>query len=170
MFKVNDVARVPSQLATALGTLAIAAMALHVSAEVLSRLFFGRSIFGTIEIISYFYMVAGSFLPLGSAQLNGQMVATDVFASIVPRAIRPVTDFLGRVISLLTCALLLWGSYVNAVAKTGIGESVSGMGAPIVIWPARWFLVVGLVALLLAQLVLLFNPAPESGPADEVRE
>ncbi|MCA0206217.1 MAG: TRAP transporter small permease [Proteobacteria bacterium] len=145
----------PSRLSTTLGAVATAAMALHISAEVLSRLVWGQSLFGTIEIISYYYMVAASFLPLASAQLQGQMITTDVFAKIVPARIRPVTDFLGRLVSLATCGMLIWAGWVQALAKTRVNEAISGLGAPVLVWPSRWMLVIGLAALFLAQLVQL---------------
>lgn len=155
MRRLLTIVTLPSHLCTGIGAIAVAAMALHVSAEVLARLFLGQSLFGTIEIISYYYMVAVSFLPLASAQAQGQMIATDVFARIVPAVIRPVTDFLGRLVSLATCAMLIWASWVQALSKTAVNEAISGLGAPVLVWPSRWFLVVGLGALFVAQLLQL---------------
>lgn len=149
------VAILPSRLSTTLGAISISAMALHISAEVLSRLIWGQSLFGTIEIISYYYMVAASFLPLASAQLQGQMISTDVFAKIVPARLRPATDFLGRLVSLATCGMLIWAAWAQALSKTRVNEAISGLGAPVLVWPSRWMLVIGLGALLLAQLIQL---------------
>ncbi|MCA2012149.1 TRAP transporter small permease [Cereibacter sphaeroides] len=168
MKPLKAAAILPSRLSTALGVVSVSVMALHISAEVLSRLFLGQSLFGTIEIISYYYMVAASFLPLASAQLQGQMIATDAFSKIVPAVLRPVTDFLGRLVSLATCGMLIWAAWVQALSKTAVNEAISGLGAPVLIWPSRWMLVIGLGALFLAQLVQLPRGARSDldGPAD----
>ena len=143
-----------------LGMAAVAAMACHVTVEVLSRLAFGRPLTGTIEIVSYFYMVAVTFLPLGNVQTRREHIVADAIANMLPKMIRPVTDFVGRLVSIAVGAFLLWGVTDMALRQTRIGEAVRAAYFDIPIWPARWMLTIGLGAMLLMMIVQLLSPQP----------
>lgn len=146
-----------SQGATWLAVVAAALMALHVSAEILSRLVLGHGLTGTIETVSYYYMVAVTFLPLGRVQVTRSHIIADAIAVIFPRPVRPLTDLLGELIALAIVGLLLWASINTAIDKSRIGELVVASNFDLPIWPARWLPPIGLGAMWLAMLAQLIS-------------
>lgn len=139
---------------------AAALMALHVSAEIVSRLVLGRGLTGTIETVSYYYMVAVTFLPLGRVQAHHDHIVADSLAMVVPRILRPITDLLGKLISVGVMALLLAGAISSALSKTEMGEYIVASTFDLPIWPARWFAVIGIGAMLLVMLAQLLGGRP----------
>ena len=53
-----------------LGAVAILLMTFHVTADVLFKVGFHYPIVGTLEVVTYFYMVACIFLPLADVQVG----------------------------------------------------------------------------------------------------
>ena len=139
---------------------AAAAMALHVSAEIVARSVFGTALGGTIEMVSYVYMVAVSFLPLGHVQTRRDHIAADAIANAVPRAIRSFTDFVGRLLSIAVTAFLFWAVADMAIRQTRINEVVEAAYFDIPIWPSRWLLPIGLGSMLIVMILQLFQPTP----------
>ncbi len=133
-------------------------MALHVSAEIIARRFFHYPIPGTIEIVSYFYMVAVSFLPLGYAQAANEHVSADAFVSVIPRRLRPYTDWLGKALSVIVCLVLLWATTEMAIQQTRLGEAVQSSYFDIPVWWTRWLVPLGLLSMVLVMLAQMFIP------------
>lgn len=139
---------------------AAALMALHVSAEIVSRLVLGRGPTGTIETVSCHYMVAVNFLPLGQVQAHHDHIVADSLAMAVPRILRPFTDLLGKPISVGVMALLLTGAISSALSKTEMGEYIVASTFYLSIWPARWVAVIGIGAMQPVMLAQLFGGRP----------
>ena len=133
-------------------------MALHVSAEIVMRRFFHYPLPGTIEIVSYFYMVAVSFLPLGYAQAANEHVSADAFVTVIPRPLRPYTDWLGKALSVIVCLVLLWATTEMAIQQTRLGEAVQSAYFDIPVWWTRWLVPLGLLSMVLVMLGQMFIP------------
>ena len=117
-------------------------MALHVAAE----------------IVAYFYMVAVSFLPLGFCQAKGEHVSADAFVSVIPRSLRPYAEWLGKMLSVIVCLILLWATTDMAIRQTLLGEAVRSAYFDIPVWLSRWLVPLGLLSMVLVMLAQMFMP------------
>lgn len=133
-------------------------MMLHILLDVLCRNFLNQPIPGTIEVVSAYYMVAIAYFPLAHISRGEGHIAVELFTSgLSARGQRT----LGVAVGLLTAvylALLLWASSVAAIDKTLEGEVRETARGFMDVWPSRWFLALGFLAMLaetIRQLLLL---------------
>src|SRR5690606_40657440 len=64
------------------GALGVIAMLLHVTADVISRQLFQRPVPATVEIVSRYYMVLISFLPLAWTERRNEMITVDILSGL----------------------------------------------------------------------------------------
>lgn len=127
--------------------LAMLLMMTQVTLDVFLRWLFGRPIPGTLEIVTYFYMVAVIFLPLGLVTYSRDHIVVELFTrGLGARGLAAVT-FFGNLLSLLYTLALTWLGAEKAIAMTLVNETWSAGIGDIVIWPSRWFIPLGCVAM-----------------------
>lgn len=132
-----------SSLALAVGCIATLLMMIHVSVAVVGRLVFHEAVGGTLETVTYIYMVAVVFLPLAAVQRRREQIIVEVFSHMLPKRQLAVLDGL---VGILGCAFMLtltWFSAHEAWAQTMIRETAPSTANPVPIWPARWLVVLG---------------------------
>ncbi|MBM3487255.1 MAG: TRAP transporter small permease [Alphaproteobacteria bacterium] len=136
-----------------LGFLLMLAMALHVVADVAAKYLFALPVFGTGEIVSYYYMVGLIFLPLAFVQRKKAHIMAELLTK--GWGTRPTAwlDLGYNTLMALFVALLVWRSAAEAIRATGVGEHVQGSGYFIYVWPARWMLPAGLGVMALYALL-----------------
>lgn len=61
-------------------------MMIHVTADVLLRTISDYGITGTLEVVSYYYMVCAIFLAFGYVELQNQHIRVDLFVQQMPRS------------------------------------------------------------------------------------
>jgi TRAP-type C4-dicarboxylate transport system permease small subunit len=125
-----------------IGAAAMILMMLQICADAGMRTLFNSSVPGTLEIVSFYYMVAVVFLPLGYIQLHRGHVIIELFTSgLGPRA-TSVLD--GIVYTLAACAMayFAWAAFNKAIAMNHLGEFVLGV-ILVLTWPARWMVFAG---------------------------
>lgn len=139
------------------GSAGLAAMMLHITGDVLFRALLHAPLTGTLEIVSTYYMIAVSFLPLGFIQSRRYHIEVELFTQRLSRrwlaALEAFAALLGLAIFLgigVSGALTAW---TNTLA----GEVVDATLFDITVWPTRWFLVFGCTAAALAALAALFD-------------
>lgn len=120
-------------------------MMVHVTVAVFLRVGFNEPLLGTIEIVSYFYMVAAIFLGIFVAAWQNAHIRVDVLANQFPRALRRLTDLAAELVTLAFFVVFAWGLWRTALQKTAQREEVDAIFAHLTVWPARWLAVVGLV-------------------------
>jgi TRAP-type C4-dicarboxylate transport system permease small subunit len=128
------------------------AMMIHITVDTVLRLF-NFPIYGTVEIVSAYYMVAAVFLPIAIVELYHQSISVDTVYQFLPRRLKLVcmiVVFLGSAIVYLTLAWTSWG---DSVRSFQVNEVVMGT-VPIIIWPSRFLMP---VSLLLAGAVCLWH-------------
>lgn len=157
-----------SNAGLAIGMFLTFAMVIHVSAEVVARQLFSRPLVATVEIVSFYYMVAVAFVPLGLVQRRQAHIVAEAIAAVVPKSLQGMSEILGKVLSVLVTAALLYSSALIAMRKTGFGEAVMTAHGELPTWPSRWLVVIGFSAMLLVMLVQLFEPF--KGTADETAD
>jgi TRAP-type C4-dicarboxylate transport system permease small subunit len=131
--------------ALALAVLAVLAMMLHVTGDVLAKYLLGAPFVGTIEMVSSYYMIGCVFLPLIAVQRDGQQIAVPFFTDrLAPRS-RAVINGLALLLTAAFVALLAWMGSQEAWTQTQSLETTSSTAAQFQIWPTRWFPVIGYV-------------------------
>ena len=63
-------------------------MMLHITLDVAARYFFNGQIVGTLEVVSFYYMVALVFLAFGFVELKHENIRVDLFVQMMPRRVR----------------------------------------------------------------------------------
>ncbi|MEO1191912.1 MAG: TRAP transporter small permease [Pseudomonadota bacterium] len=134
------------------GTIALIMMASHVIADVVGRIAFNQPVFGTTEIVSFYYMVATVCLPLAYMELRDNHITVEVVYNRLPFALRRITFVFSALMTALFFGLFAYQSWFDALRATASGEVVMGY-ALIEIWPSRYFLPISFGLLVLATLL-----------------
>ena len=103
-----------------LASLFLLVMMLHVCADVALKYLMSRPIEGTLEIVSYYYMVAAVFLPLAFVELTRSAVAVDLFFIMMPRAMKIAC--MGLVLLTMFTVPVLYCFAEEVKLKARIGE------------------------------------------------
>ncbi|MFD1697361.1 TRAP transporter small permease subunit [Roseibium aestuarii] len=135
-------------------------MMAHITVDVVVRFFFGGQLIGTLEIVSFYYMVIIVFLCLGFVELRGEHIRVDLFAQMMPKAIQLALYVFACLLGLIFFGLLFWQSTRDAISSTGRAEEAMS-NFTFYIWPARWALPVGFGAVWLAVLSNLLKSLAE---------
>ena len=146
-----------SRLATVfayLAMLAMVLMAFHVFGNVVVRILTRRDIAGTLEIVTYYYMVALVFLPMAFVEQAGGHIRADLLARYISKGLGTVIEVVMQIAMAVFFALLGWEAVGSAIEQTGRGEVIQGGGGLFIVWPARWMLPVGLALAALYALML----------------
>ncbi len=157
------------------GALAIVAgaalllMMIQTAADVFMANFFGRPIEGNLEIISTYYMVLVVFLPLAFVELRHEHINVDLFVRLLPEGVRRAVNAFGYLVSALFFGILAYQTWIDAVKSWRIDEVRMG-AIYVTIWPAKFALPLGFVAIMLAILLHAwkmitdpeFDPVPEN--------
>lgn len=114
-------------------------MMLHVCADVALKYLINRPIQGTLEVVSYYYMVWAVFLPLAFVELTRSAVSVELFFGMMPRLMRIGCIALVLVICALTYAGLARITWLDALRSLSRNEVVMGP-VTVVIWPSRFVL------------------------------
>lgn len=156
------------------GGVALLLMMLQTVLDLLMARAFGRPIEGNQEIVSVYHMVLVVFLPLAMVELRHEHISADLFVRLLPRRLQRAAYVLGCVISLGFFGILCYQTGVDALTSFRIDEvMMSSIYIPL--WPAKFALPIGFVAMLLVIVVNMlkaltdptFDPAPAAPLADE---
>lgn len=131
----------------------VLAMMVHVTLDVALKFLLRMPIQGTLEITSYYYMVAIVVLPMGFVELTRQSIAVELFHQMLPFRLQVVTIALVLLLSAAGYGGLAWISWPDALRAFAMKEIVMGT-VNIAIWPARFLLP---FALMVAALVCLMH-------------
>ena len=140
----------------ALASLFMLLMMAHITTDVIVRFFFDGRIIGTLEIVSYYYMVALVFLSLGFVELRHEHIRVDLFAQMMPPLVQLGLYLLACVLGMIFFGMLGWQSLRDALSATGRAEEAMS-NFTFYIWPARWALPIGFAGIWLAILTNLMK-------------
>ncbi|SDN99438.1 TRAP-type C4-dicarboxylate transport system, small permease component [Lutimaribacter pacificus] len=162
------------KLASFAGMACVVLMMIHVTADVAGRSFFGHPVPGTITVVSSFYMVALSFIPLAVAERLNAHISVDIIFERLPAWMKRALVSLNYLFVTTVLAFATVRTWQVAVDKTNIGAAIQQGTAMVPVWQSYWLLPVGLglMALLcVTKLGLsLVNPdalLDEQGPKTE---
>lgn len=134
------------------GGLALFAMMLHVCLDIFLREVLGIVVPGTLEAVSFFYMVACICLAFPIMQLAGEQVVVEVFLQGLSKAAQRPFELLGAVLTVIYAGYLAFAAFVGAVSATESGEMQLVGDMDLIVWPSRWVSVAGLAILTLIVL------------------
>lgn len=146
----------------------------HVIIDVIGRTFFNRPLPSTLEIAQYWWMVLIVFGALGYAMLRGEHVRATLVTDHLPQAARRGAEIVALLLLGIFAAGLAWYGWQAATKSMDIQEAVIA-AFPVPVWPFKWLLPLGAIALALQciasiyRVVVTGTPTSDSGlPAEEV--
>jgi TRAP-type C4-dicarboxylate transport system permease small subunit len=133
-----------------MGGVALVLIMVHVNLDVMLRYLLGAPLSGTIEIVSYYYMIALVFLPLAAVEKRNGHISVELLSQNLSDRHQRLLIGLVSLVSAGYFGLLAWRLWVDAVEKAEVGETYTG-SLSLPIWPPRFFMPLGcgLLAILL---------------------
>lgn len=160
----------------ALGEIAVVAMMVLITADVISRYVFNYVIDAGAEIVAHYFMVAIIYFALGDiTRAEGHLSATFFTDWMTARGKTLLEGF----IALVLCAFMLlvtWRTTISALEATRIGELLQASRTNLPIWPSRWILPFGCVTMAIYSFIVATDkfsgrsPAKDSDPLKEVEQ
>jgi len=122
----------------ALASVVTVAMMAHVVLDVAGKYLLNQPIHGTLEIVSFYYMVAVLFLPFAYVtRTEGQIIVELFTRRMAPRRLAWLEVGVGLV-TLVAMTVFAWKTGAAAVEKTIAGEFRESGVNIIQVWPSRW--------------------------------
>lgn len=138
-----------------LSGIALVAMMLHVSFDVAAKYLFHSPIKSTLDVVTYYYMVALTFLPLAAVERGGGHISVELLTQALPPRWRDRLAVLSLLVSCAFFGVLGAITLGTAIEKFHIGEYVMGT-LQLQVWPSRFFVPLGfglIATVCLAKLV-----------------
>lgn len=134
-----------------LASVALASMMLHVTLDVFLRYAFNRPLADTVEVVSFYYMIAVVFLPLAFVERNSEHIEVELFTQKLPLKIRNGLFIAARLFAVGFFGILTYITYIDAVGYMAIRETP--MGSDLRIWPTRFLLPLSFAILMITMLL-----------------
>lgn len=144
-----------TRLGTILGGIAIALMMVHVSLDVLCRHVFNSPLPGTLTMVTYYYMVIATFVPLAHAEAKQAHISVEVATDLMPLRVQHHLQGWMYLATATIVGLLAWRTWLEALKSMQLGASQVQGAETIAVWPAYFALPIG-AGLMTALLVLRF--------------
>lgn len=149
-----------------IGGLGVIALMLNIVADVVAKLVWNAPIQGTVEMSSYYYMVALVMLPMAYVEMQDQQISVDLLFNHFPIWLQKVALTFSCLAAAAILAVIAWRTGLDAMRALRVGEVVMG-GREVIVWPSRMVLPLGFglasfAALLRAVLVLRGTPITSS--------
>jgi TRAP-type C4-dicarboxylate transport system permease small subunit len=163
-----------ARISAFVGAAVLIAMMLQITVDVFMRNIVGAGFPATPDIVSRYYMVAVSFLPLAMTQIADRHIEATIFTDKLRGGARAAVLGLGILIGIAVFALLAYGTGAEAMKQTVRRAYVEAGTMHFPTWPSYWILPVSaalmLVVLMLRLLRLARGELRESGhdPLEEV--
>lgn len=127
-----------------LGAILVGMMALHVVLDVGGRYMFNFPLPGTVEFVSYYYMVGVIFGPLAFVQAQRGHFFAEIFTRRLPARTVAALDAICVLVTALLLGFLAWRTGAYAWAHTETRSQVQTAYYTIPTWPSRWMVPLGL--------------------------
>lgn len=129
---------------TALGYAGMGFLLGTVLTDVTLRFVFNQPIAGSIEYVSYWYMVAIAFCGIALAERYGEHIDAPLVFDRLPRSLRREFDIVSRVLFVILLVAIAWWGWQEALRQYDLGER--GGAAGVAIWPGRFLVPLGATA------------------------
>lgn len=145
-----------------LGGIATTFMMLHIGADIVGKYFFNYPIPATLEIVAWYYMVAGIFFPVAYVQLHRKHLMVELFTQKMSPKRVAALEVVTASVSLVYIGTLFFLTLQTAIKETANGEAQDATFFDLSVWPSRWILPIalGVMTLIVAlQIWQNFNAA-----------
>lgn len=112
---------------------------------------------GTLEIVSFWYMVALVFLAIPVAQAHGHHIRVELFTAAVPARVQQTIDLLVLLSCVALLGLFIWVSTEEALRQTSRMAVVEAGTGTIPVWPTRWLVPLSMATTALICLLQAFD-------------
>ena len=126
-----------------LGAAAMLLMMLHVVADVTGRYLFNHPLSGTLESVTYYYMVTVTALPFAYVTRMQGQITVEMFTSWLPQRWVSLLDCCAGILMLVYVSVLAWKIGEEAVTMTRLGEVQDAGSMQFITWPTRWVPAIG---------------------------
>ena len=145
--------RITSGLAL-LGAVGVVAMLIHITAYVIMRNLASAPIPATVEVVSYYYMVAIAFLPLAWAERRGDMISVEIFSHLLVGRVGRINAVFVSAVTFAAYLVLTYTTWTVAMRQFAARSYVISLSVAVPVWPSYFILP---VAFALAALVALYR-------------
>lgn len=145
--------RAVAWISAIVGSAVLMAMMLQITVDVFMRNFVGAGFPATADIVSRYYMVAVSFLPLAMTQVADRHIEATIFTDKLRGGARRAVLLFGTAIGIAVFALVAWGTGAEAMRQTARAAYVEAGTIHVPTWPSYWIVPVS-AALMLVVLAL----------------
>ncbi|MDF1802137.1 TRAP transporter small permease [Thalassovita sp.] len=155
-----------------IGSAVLVLMALQIVIDVFMRNVLGAGFPATADLVSKYYMILVSFLPIAYAELQRRHVEASVFTDMMPKPTHRWIYLFGFVLSFVVYAMLAWGTMKEALVQTGRGAYVEAGTIVFYTWPGYWILPVSFALMTIVlgvRLVEVSRGAFADIPADQAQ-
>ena len=168
---MDTVERLITRASMVVAAAALLMMMLQISADVLMRNLAGTAIPAISDMVSRYYMVAVSFLPLAATQIHNRHIEATVFTDKLRGLPRTVISVFTLIVSIGVFGLLTWGASQEALKQTARRAYIETGTLHFPTWPSYWILPIsfGLMALWLAALLCGDDRSKTTEEEDEAR-
>jgi len=125
-----------------LGGLGIVLMMVNVTSDVVLKAIWNTPIQSTIEISSYYYMVAIVMLPMALIELEDEQIVVDLLFNHYPDWLQRACLTMASAAAMGILAVMTWRTGQDAIRAFRVGEVVMG-NRDIIVWPSRCMLPLG---------------------------
>ncbi len=133
--------------------IAVSAMMLHITADILGKTLLRSPIHGTLEITTYYYMPIVALAPLAIVQYDRGHIFVELFSQMFGERLNNALDAFMSALTAVFFGLIGWFSFHEAVQKTVRSDYVYVVFFDLQTWPTRW--VVPVVAALVVTIATL---------------
>ena len=131
------------------GSIALFAMMLLTTVDVIGRYFFNKPVLGAFELTEFLVLIL-IFSFLAPSQAKKSHVAVDLIFQHFPARLRVVIDVLNHLLCMVFMGLIAYRCFIRALEIKEFGEATSNLG--IIKYPFAFFVVFGCAALTIEYL------------------
>lgn len=121
------------------------------------RHFFNMPLYGVVEVVSKYLMVAAVFLALPASVAAGMQIRIDALSGTLPEALRRVLERLFSLVAMMLFGLIAWNAGRTAWDSFQAGEIIAGR-INWIVWPSTALIALGALALCLRLAVEARDP------------
>lgn len=149
--------RILAKITTWVGSAVLMLMALQIVIDVFMRNVVGAGFPATADLVSKYYMIAVSFLPVAFSEVRRRHVEASIFTDMMPSWTRAPLYALGFAMSLAAYGILAWGTAREALVQTSRGAYIEAGTIYFYTWPGYWILPLCFGLMILVLILRLYQ-------------
>ncbi|ASM75303.1 tripartite ATP-independent periplasmic transporter, DctQ component (plasmid) [Pseudosulfitobacter pseudonitzschiae] len=143
MKQANKILAAVASAYAVIGAISVALMMLHITADVIGKFVFNQPLPGTIPIVSQFYMVFATFLPLAMVERANSHISVEIIVQNFPKRMQDFIAMLACALGTIMFGLLTWRALIEAGRKYSVGTFSYEQGHKILTWPTYYIVPLG---------------------------